>query len=153
LITKTRATFQAERAQDCFQEAMPLLQAHWQEIAHFKDIPLDPHFEAYKAFEDLGLIRCYTSRIGKELVGYAVYFVRKNMHYQNSVQALQDILFILPEHRGFGARFILWCDQQLKAEGVQAVYHHVKAEHNFGPMLERLGYELVDLIYAKRMDI
>jgi hypothetical protein len=51
-----------------------------------------------------------------------------------------------------GGRFIKWCDEQLRAEGVAVVYHHIKAAHNFGPMLERFGYELVDLIYSRRLN-
>jgi GNAT superfamily N-acetyltransferase len=88
------------------------------------------------------------------LVGYAVFFVRPNMHYMDSVQAVQDVLYLSPALRGtgHGMRFIRYCDEELTRLGVQAVYHHVKEKHNFGPALERMGYELVDLIYAKRLD-
>jgi GNAT superfamily N-acetyltransferase len=146
-------SFKKERAQDCFEEARPLLEEHWLEIAHYKDIILDPDYEAYKASEDAGFVRCYTSRdeSGK-LVGYALYFVRTNPHYRTSIQASQDILFVSKNHRGMGGRFIKWCDEQLRSEGVQVVYHHIKQAHNFGPMLERFGYELVDLIYARRLN-
>lgn len=146
-------TFQQERAQDCFKEAMPLLMEHWNEIAHYKDIPLEPDFELYEKIENLGIIRCYTARNDeKKLIGYAVFFVRSNPHYKSSIQASQDILFISKNNRGMGGRFIKWCDEQLKAEGIAVVYHHIKAAHNFGPLLERFGYELVDLIYSRRLN-
>lgn len=146
--------FQREKTQDIFDELKPLLEKHWAEIAHYQDIPLDPDYEQYKKVEDMGAIRTYTARDeNRELLGYAVYFVRHNIHYKMSLQASQDILYIDPSKRGFGTKFILWCDIQLKSEGVQAVYHHVKAKHNFGILLERLGYQLVDLIYAKRLDV
>lgn len=145
--------FQRERSQDVFDEVMPLLELHWREIAHYQDIPLSPNFKQYAALEDAGLVRTFTARDSeKKLVGYAVFFVRHNLHYQSSLQASQDILFIHPDKRGFGARFILWCDRQLKEEGVAVVYHHIKVAHNFGKLLERMGYEMVDLIYAKRLD-
>ena len=145
--------FKREVAQDCFQEAMPLLMAHWEEIAHYKDIPLDPDFEQYAKCEQSGMLRCYTARIDENaLVGYAVFFVRSNPHYKTSIQASQDILFISKNHRGMGGRFIKWCDEELRSEGVAVVYHHIKAAHNFGPMLERFGYELVDLIYSRRLN-
>lgn len=89
------------------------------------------------------------------LVGYAVFFVRPNPHYVSSLQAVQDVLFVQPESRGkTGAKLIAFADDALRAEGVQVVYQHVKARPrlNFGPMLERMGYELVDHIYAKRLD-
>lgn len=155
-----------ERAQDIFEEAIPLLRAHYREIAHYQDIPLDPDFDGYRALEDAGAIRCYTARASVDctdpaherceakgpLIGYAVFFVRRNLHYRGSLQAVQDILYVRPEHRGTGLRLIRYADEQLRAEGVQVTYQHVKHEHNFGPALERMGYELIDLIYGKRLD-
>lgn len=147
-------TFQAEPfTADLFQEALPLLASHWHEIAHFKDIPLNPDLSFYKSCQTAGVLRCYTARAGSDLVGYAVFIVRRNPHYQTSLQATQDVIYIQPAHRGgLGRRFIKFCDTELRLEGAQAVYQHVKAEHNFGLVLQRLGYELVDLIYAKRLD-
>lgn len=148
-----QTTFQKETAGRCFQEAMPLLEEHWREIAHHQDIVLDPDFEIYAAAEAAGMLRVFTARTQeKKLIGYAVFFCRTNPHYRNSLQANQDVLFISKDHRGMGGRFIVWCDEQLRAEGVQVVYHHVKAAHNFGKLLERFGYTLVDLIYSRRLD-
>lgn len=169
---------------DLIAELMPLLFEHWREIAHYPDIPLKPDLAVYRGAEQAGILRVFTVRSGTtvrhgslsaqrqqlnvgtepvrpthvtrpdDLVGYAIFFVRPNPHYADSVQAVQDILYVQPTMRGMhaGARFIDWCDEQLAAERVQAVYHHVKAAHNFGKLLERKGYELVDLIYAKRLD-
>lgn len=150
---RTKA-FQRERAIDLWPEIMPLLEKHWHEIAHYADIKLEPDVKAYNWADDFGALRCFTARVGETLVGYAIYFVRPNLHYTSSLQASQDVLFLLPEYRGklIGAQFIAWCDAQLQAEGVQVVTQHVKAEHNFGPLLERMGYQLVDLIYSRRLD-
>lgn len=146
--------FRRERLDDAlWAEVTPLLAAHWREIAHYQDIPLDPDREAYAAAQAAGMVRVFTARAGHRLVGYAVYFVRPNMHYRTSVQAAQDVLYLDPSVRGgAGARFIAWCDDRLAAEGIQAVYQHVKAAHDFGALLERMGYALVDHIYARRLD-
>lgn len=134
-------------------EMLPLLAAHWQEIAHFKDIPLNPDLSYYKLLEQNGMLRVYTYRKRGALVGYAVFGLRHNPHYRQSFQANQDILYINPSDRGMGPiKFIKYCDDELRKEGVQAVYHHVKARHNFGLVLQRMGYELVDLIYTRRLD-
>jgi len=138
---------------EALSEAMPLLQAHWKEIAHYQDIPLDPDVAMYVAAEERGTVRAYSARNEcGQLIGYAVFFVKHNPHYQGSLQAVQDIIYLDPDARGRGLQFINFCDEQLRAEGVQVVYHHVKAVHNFGKALERIGYELVDLIYARRLD-
>jgi len=144
--------YQRETVRDTYEEAKPLLVEHYLEIAHYQDIPLEPDYASYASLEDAGITRVYTARNEGELIGYAVFFVRKNIHYSSSLQAIQDIIYIHPKYRGQGGRFIVWCDAQLKAEGVQVVYHHVKASHNWGPLLERIGYQLIDHIYGRRLD-
>jgi N-acetylglutamate synthase-like GNAT family acetyltransferase len=64
------------------------------------------------------------------------------------------VLFLHPEHRsGFaGVRLIQYAEKQLKTLGVQVVYHHAKRTNRVGELLERLGYEFVDGLYAKRLD-
>lgn len=136
------------------EEMLPILERHYLEIAAFQDIPLKPDFVQYLEIERLGRLRCFTARDMGELVGYAVFFVAHNPHYSTSLQATQDVIYLEKSRRGlgFGKGFINWCDSQLRDEGVQAVYHHVKEKHNFGGMLESLDYKLVDLIYARRLD-
>lgn len=141
-----------------FEEMKPLLEKHFKEIAHYQDIALDPAIDQYLAMEKCGALRVFTAREfvdGIEmLAGYCIFFIRHNLHYKQSLQASQDIIFIHPAFRnaGFGTKFISFCDEELRKEGVQVVYHHVKTAHNFGPLLERLDYQLVDLIYGRRLD-
>lgn len=132
-----------------------LLHRHWQEIAHYPDIPLDVDWEAYEGAEAKGKLRAYTARADGEIIGYASYFVNHNAHYKSSLQAVQDVLYLAPEYRGgrIGFRLIRFADEQLRAEGTQAVYHHVKRAHpNLGRLLGFLGYELVDELWARRLD-
>lgn len=142
--------FARESISDVWTEVQALLNEHWREIAHYQDIPLQPDEQLYLTSPAL---RCFTAR-EDSLVGYACFIVCPNKHYMGSLQAMQDVLFISPSHRKglTGYRFIRWCDEQLKAEGVQVVYHHTKAAHDFGALLKRQGYEEVDRIYAKRLD-
>lgn len=135
-------------------EMRPLWEAHYQEIAAFKDIPLDPDLQSYAAIAANGMLRIFTVRDedGK-LCGYQVMFVKKNPHYQTSLQAVQDILFLSPDKRNglVGYRFIEWCDKKLAAEGVEVVYQHVKSAHDFSGLLERIGYKLHDKVMARRL--
>jgi hypothetical protein len=153
------ATFQLEAFSDALlAEMLPLLERHWREVAHYLDIPLEVDASVYHAAESRGALRIYTVRdcspdAANQLLGYSVYFVRANPHYASSVQAVQDVVYVSPTARGStGARLIRYADDQLRLAGVQAVYHHVKVAHNWGAMLERMGYQAVDVIYAKRLD-
>lgn len=156
-----------ERSTDLWGEILPLLKEHYLEISHFPDIELDPDIEAYNQCEALGMLRCYTARLSGELIGYSVNFIRHNMHYQRSLQGVQDVLFVAKAHRHgrVGVKLIRYKEEQLRAEGTQVTYEHTKANDQIrlaltclnrtdvGAIMERLGYELVDLIYAKRLDL
>jgi GNAT superfamily N-acetyltransferase len=135
-------------------EMQPLLEKHWREVSANLDIELDVDWDKYFLIQRQGGLRIYTVReefLGT-LLGYAVYFVGPNPHYKQSLQAVQDVLFVDPKHRGMGGALIAFGDKRLKRAGVQAVYHHVKCKHNFGPLLERQGYGMVEYIYMKRLD-
>ena len=143
--------YACESVQNVEQEIRPLLAAHWREIAHYQDIPLVPDWDFYLRAQT---VRVYTARDDGRLIGYGVFFVSHNRHYMTSVQGVQDILFILPEYRGrtVGPRLIRFCEEQVKAERAQCVYHHVKCANDFGPLLRAMGYEEVETIWAKRLD-
>ena len=146
------ATYTRETVAGILSEIKPLLQEHWKEVSTYQDLPLDPDYDAYAYAERLGKVRVYAARSEGVLVGYGVFFVG-NLHYKSSRIATQDILFVLPEHRlgrvGFGlVRFI---NAQLKAEGVQVIYQHVKLAHpSLGRLLQHCDYQPVETIYARR---
>lgn len=145
--------FQMEKLCDSLEEAKPLLQQHWAEIAHYKDIPLNPDYDSYAKLEQLGRLRIYTARDDQQkLIGYAVYILDHALHYKQILVAKQDIVFVVPNRRGVGVFLLRYCDEDLKKIGVHMVSHHVKAAHNWGKALEIMGYELQDLMYTKRLD-
>jgi hypothetical protein len=152
--------FQRETLAECQAEIAPILRnEHWEEVGHYKDIPIDMEWEKYAALERLGKLRCFTVRAPlnqdfKETVlqGYAFYFVDKHLHYKHTLVANQDILYIRKQFRGNGRAFLGWCDEQLKNEGVVTVTHHLKPWFDWGQMAESLGYELAEKIYTRRLD-
>ncbi|CAB4165197.1 hypothetical protein UFOVP821_25 [uncultured Caudovirales phage] len=147
--------YSLENYEQVRDEIEDLIEMHWREIAHWHDIPLKPDWAAYERLAAQGALRVYTVRTAtSRLIGYAVFFVRHNVHYSTSLQAVQDILFLLPAHRGaaVGAGLVQYAEDDLRTLDVQVVYHHVKHAFDFGPMLERMGYERVEHIMAKRLD-
>ena len=134
-------------------EIKPLIAAHYDEIATYKDIPLRPNWDAYHRAEVAGILRIYTARFMDRLVGYSIFLVTPALHYETSVQANEDVLFILPEYRKgrVGMNLIRYADESLEREGVQVLRRHVKARHDFGPLLERMGYQLEDYMFSRRL--
>jgi len=147
-------TFQKESLTDALiLEIAPLLREHYQEVAHYLDIELDPDWSQYFTVQANGALRIFTARAEDHLlIGYNCYFVRHNPHYRKSFQAANDVIFISRQRRGFGRSFIAWCDEQLRAEGVQVAYHHVKAAHDWSEILVRMGYDFQDKIMSRRLD-
>lgn len=152
---KARGVYvQQEPLEDAWPDMEALFRAHYEEIAHYKDIALAPNAAAYRKLASRGVMRAYTVRDAGDLVGYAVFLVRRNPHYWGSLQAIQDVLYLEPAYRRgmTGVRLLRHAEERLRAEGVQVVYHHVKRTNRMGELLERLGYEHVDQVYAKRLD-
>lgn len=151
MLNLTRESLASIRAGGRLEE---LLERHYHEIAHFKDIALDIDWPAYEQCEALGKLRCFAARVEEDLIGYVGYLVNHNPHYKGSLQAVQDVLYLAPERRGLfaGSRLIAYADRCLAAEGVQVVYHHTKAAFPIDSVLKRNGYELVDTLWAKRLD-
>lgn len=132
-----------------------LLEAHYLEIAHFKDIPLGIDWPVYELLEQAHKLRAFTARAGQRLIGYAAFMVGQAPHYMTSLQSVQDVFYITPEcrHQSIGYRFMAWCDRQLASEGVQAGYQHSKVAAPMDPMLRRQRYEMVDTLWVKRFDL
>lgn len=145
-------TFHRERFAQTVNECLPLFDLHWSEIHPYKDMDYDPALDKYIQLEEAGAVKMFSCRLGSELVGYAIFIVQPSLHQRNSIQAVQDVLFIHKEQRGIGGSFVKWCDEQLKNDGVQIVYHYSRASHDWGKALDRIGYKLLDQVWAKRLD-
>lgn len=136
-------------------EMLPLLSLHHEETKDRFYGPLNPDLNVYEALEKKGALRIYTIREwdGSELalMGYQVFLVSTHPHSKELVLAQQDILFLHRNaRRGTAAyRFIQWCGNKLRNEGIHVVHQRISAKHNFGRLLERAGYELEDLTYSK----
>lgn len=142
-----------------YKEALPLLEKHKEEIAHFKDIPLEVDVDNYLDSEKRGALRVYTARLDRgpadpmTLIGYALFIVGTNPHYKSSLQALQDVLYVDPDQRrgATGLALINFCEHELQREGVQVIYHHVKLAHPaLGVILNHRGYEEIERVWVKR---
>jgi len=139
-------------SRDLFLEALPLLQSHSDEVMPDPAREVLVDLERYLRMEWSGMIRCYTIRLDKELIGYASFIISRHPHYSYTKQALCDVLYVKPEHRGsLGGRFLGWCDEQLSAEDLDEVHHTVQVRHDHGPLLERLGYGMVARTFSKRL--
>lgn len=142
-----RTTVEAVR-----DEIGPLLAAHWHEIGQDKArMRLDPHWDGYMALEKAGALAVFAATSGADLVGYAVFFMQRHLHYRTVNVAINDLLYLMPGYREgmAGVRMISELERQLKEAGAQKVFFGVKAWHDFGPLLARRGYAPMETVWAK----
>jgi hypothetical protein len=132
-------------------ELTHLIQRHYEEIAWKRDkIPLDVDWERYGELERAGVVHFYTARMDGILIGYSCYIVNRHLHYKTTLFAQNDVLYIDKPYRGRkGAGFIRWCEEQLKALGVQVHGLHIKKWFDWSPLALRMGFEHMDGIYMK----
>ena len=148
----TDVAFQVERVTDILDEVKPLLEMHWREIALYQDqFPLNPDYEKYKSLDAAGVVHIVTARIGGELIGYYISFIMPHMHYRDCIVAMNDILFLKKEYRQgrTGMKLIAFAEQDLKRTGVKRIMMHVKTTHDFGQLLERMGFTNTERTFEK----
>ena len=148
-------TFQREKIADIYKEAADLLIRHWNEIAMYKDIRINPDMGAYLTLEQKGAAITLTARANKELIGYQVYLVAPNLHYK-VLQATDDLHFLHPAYRktGIGLKMFRFGEAEMRKLGVVILLGRTKADPklNHGAIFEYLGYDKQDVVYTKRLD-
>lgn len=149
-------------------EIMPLLQMHYDELSHpeFKDIQvLKPRFDKYIEAGNKRMAVLFTIREVSDddvpvegkwkgpLKGYWVFFINDTLHYEGTVQAAGDVLFVVPEYRGIVAwKFAKECIEHLKNGGVQIIHAYCKQAHDLTRFYEGLGMKQIDLHFSMRLN-
>jgi GNAT superfamily N-acetyltransferase len=147
-------SFQRERLFDVADDVEGLLQLHYDEVALHRDaVPLDPNWARYAMTEEAGQLAIFTARDAGRVVGYSVFFVSPHMHYDSTLTAVNDVLFLHPAYRkgACGIRLIKFSEQELKAQGVKRVLWHIKFNKDFSAILHRLGYADEEKIVGKML--
>jgi hypothetical protein len=147
-------TFQRERLAEVWPDAQRLFQLHYEELTFGKQrIELAPDTGRYEALERDGGLAIYTARDDGALVGYAAFFlIGGHMHYRLNSFAINDVFYVDPARRTdvwLGFRFLRFIDRELTEYGVDAIKWHVKVTRDFGPMLQRLGYQAEEVVWSK----
>lgn len=143
-----------EHYTDVIGEMKLLLEQHWEELASYADIPLDPDYGVYEKLAEMDLVRIYTVRLDGLLTGYAVYLVRAHPHYRQHVWANADIFWLHPAMRGasIGKALFEFVEADLRAAGVAVMHTTFKTGHPHpAPILETLGHAHVEMGYSKRL--
>lgn len=153
VVAPVTVTFQTETVGETWDEALPLVLAHHKEVGARPCEDLEPDKERYLAMEREGYIKLFTARERPDgrLVGYQLFMVAPHPHYKGMTSALQDLIYMAPEHRGLRAvRFILWADQSLEYAGARMISRHSpERNRGYGDSLARLGYVPLEQVFTR----
>jgi hypothetical protein len=149
-------TFQVEHFSDAIAEMRPHFNAHYSELAVFRDkIPApDPDYALYEAMEAAGKLHVVTVRNRSKLIGYYVGIVMPQPHYKTTLYAMADLYWLHPDYRkgATGIEFIGFIESSLKERGVQVTVMGTKLSKDLGRLYEGLGYTETDRVYRKQLE-
>ena len=139
-------------AASIYDEILPLMKSHFNEISHHSDFKFDVDKEMYSKLEAAGHLVAFIVRHGAEAVGYSCYVINKHPHAL-VLQAYQDAIYLRPDYRclGIGHDLIEFADSHFKNIGVGIVMSAVSTKFDFSKTLIGLNYQLVDKLYARRL--
>ena len=158
MIKPVHIVFNIEPFEHAYSDAIALTQEHWREIAPYHDLlKVDPDIELYKLMDLKGRLITCTARdydAGDQLVGYMVLMIGPHPHYRSVICATEDLHFLRADYRkGWtGVRFMRFCEKAAQLKGAQLITGRAKARTQHGALYKRLGYDLMDEVYTKRLD-
>ncbi len=144
--------FQSEPWRQVESEIRELVDAHWKELAMFKDrIPLDIDWDHYRACEDRGILQVTTAREGPDLVGYWISVVNIHPHYKSTKFAFQDSYFLLPKYRkgNVGIGLLEAMQRNVREMGAQAIIGSDKEHLTMSALFGWCGYKSPGQQYMK----
>ena len=150
---KPRVLIEREYCSDAlFDEVKPLLYEQWREIATYQDeIPLDVDYDFYRRMESQKKLVWLTARLDGELIGYSVFMLIRHPHYQSTVFAMNDVIFVRQSHRQSrtGLALIRESERTLKALGARKISWHIKLTNDLQRILAAKGYAVDEINMGK----
>ena len=147
-----------EKFSDMKWDIYPLHEAHYNEtettyLAH----PFKPNYEAYFPLEEDGRFVCFTVRLGLQMVAYLQYYIFRDPHSFDVLQAREDAFYVAKGARGHhvATELLNYAELALRKLGCQYVGMTSKAPvgaPDIGPFLEKRGYNAVAVYYAKQLE-
>ena len=134
------------------EDIKPLLDKHWQETEpNQKTIALNPDWEQYALLDQAGILRVFTARDNKKLVGYCVVMISKSIHHKDHTFASTDVIYIKPEYRQSktGSDLIKYAEEHCIEQGVSLMTLNMKTEFPFDNLMLRMGFNLLERVYHK----
>lgn len=147
-------TYQMELLNVILPDVKELLIQHYEELTLNKaKIKLKPVWTRYEAMEASNQFYAITVRDSGTIVGYSGFIFQPHLHYEDTLVAQNDVLFLKKEYRlgTAGIRLLKYSEECMKNLGAHKVTWHVKYSNDFRNILYRMGYLDEDVILGKML--
>lgn len=147
-------TAAVESLTERLEEMKAMFPLHAAELDTYHDRrPLDPQYGEYLRRDANGQILFVAVRKQGTLIGYFVGFVVPALHYQSTLTCLQDIFFIMPEHRDGHAtgalKMFRAVIREAKRRGVKEIRVGSKlGAHDVQVLFKHMGFKPVETIHS-----
>lgn len=130
-----------------------LFLANSKEVEESVGETLNPDYYMYRVLEYKGSIFVYGAYYDNTLVGYSIMAVSTLPHYKHVKTAINQVIYIHPEHRGNVAKDLIKAceDTAIQEFQVDRIHWHVKCNKDWSPLLLRKGYEKEEVILVKKV--
>lgn len=146
-------TYQEEKFSALYDEAAPLLERHYREIAPYQDrLPLKPHRAYYEQLEQASALVIVTARSDGNLVGYLAALIGPRLHNVPIIGATADVVWIAPEHRnlGVGNAIFDYMEGVLAKRGALTFQCNSKSAHPaLAFLLDARGYDRYEIVHLR----
>lgn len=145
-------TYQREAIYQLLPDILPLLGMHHAEVQQTYGTTLAPDWDQYMRMEQAQLLQIFTARKGDNLVGYDIFIVGPHRHAIGSRVAVNDMIYVLPEHRGFTAVALMkQSDKALKDSGVGLIVRNAQCNTKQNLLLEKMGYQSSEIMMIRKV--
>lgn len=140
-ITKERVT------PELVADMIPLFKKHHDEVGQGE--PFDPDYIAFFMADQVGTLSVFVLRAAEDIIGYALFFVRKSLFAKQVIQAFCQAIFVSLEHRArMGFEFVRRVVEEVMRSADQ-VRMSVRPERDFSTLLRRMGFTETETVYTR----
>lgn len=144
--------YQQEFLESVRGEVEVLIQNHFDEVYPARDsFDCNMDWDMYEKLEQIGLLKIFTARIEKELIGYLWVILSPNIHSKGSMLACDDGLYVDKSYRGKSVAkdLIRLTEKCLKEDGLKVFNIVGTTEKPIDALVKRMGYTAIETKFQK----
>ena len=144
---------QEEHFNQWYEEAYPMFVAQYGELCWRQEkIKLKVRYDLYQSMVYQNLVHAYVSRTDSGTIdGYALWVLTPSLHYADIMVGNNDIIYVDPQHRGYGLihKLLNFSETELHKVGCNVLSLHIKMWKDWSMIAERHGYEKTEFLLQK----